>query len=196
MRSQVAVAGAVFAALLAISQPAFGESVSALMNQGIQSSLQGNNEQAAAIFKEIIGREPGNFYAYNNLGMVYGKIGKTDLALESYQEALRINPDFPMTLNNISQIYKDRGNYELAASSLEKAVRIFPEMEIAQGNLGEIYFLQRRYDEAIVCLEKAVELRPDNPQFHLALAKTYQAKNMETEARKEFDLYDRFKKNP
>ncbi|MBI5428791.1 MAG: tetratricopeptide repeat protein [Nitrospinae bacterium] len=181
---------------LLTASPARAESSAGLMNQGIQSSLKGDDEKAVAIFKEILSAEPANFYAHNNLGMVYAKLGKTDLALESYKAALKINPKFSMTLNNISRIYKQRGEYGEAETYLKKAIQEFPSMEIAHANLGEIYLIQKRYDEAIEALGKALELKPDQPQFRLMLAKAYEGKGLDAAAQKEMELYDQLKKKP
>ena len=46
---------------------------SRLMRHAANLSQNGKNEEALKIFLEITRKEPNNFYAYNNLGMVYSR---------------------------------------------------------------------------------------------------------------------------
>ena len=74
---------------------------SQLMRYAAGLSQNGKNKEALKIFLEITHREPNNFYAYNNLGMVHSEMQENDKALKAYEKSLSINPAFPMTLNNI-----------------------------------------------------------------------------------------------
>ena len=74
---------------------------SRLMRYAAELSQRGKNEEALKIFLEITRKEPKNFYAHNNLGMVYSEMQENNKALNAYEKSLSINPAFPMALNNI-----------------------------------------------------------------------------------------------
>ena len=98
---------------------------SGLMRHAANLSQNGKNEEALKIFLEITRKEPNNFYAYNNLGMVYSQMQEKDKALNSYEKSLSINPTFPMTLNNIGSLYMTMGHYDKAEMFLKKASSLF-----------------------------------------------------------------------
>ena len=72
-----------------------------LMHHAAKLSKAGKNEEALKIFLEITRRDPKNFYAHNNLAMVYSQTKKYNKALKSYEKSLSLNPTFSMSLNNI-----------------------------------------------------------------------------------------------
>ncbi len=181
------------AAFLYMASPVFAEDANALMRKAIKLSMQGNNDEALKIFKEVIEKNPKNTFAHNNLGQIYALMGEWDKALASYKTALEINPNFAMTLNNIGQIYKRRNELDLAETSFKKAIQNFKNFGLAYGNLGEVYLIQKKYDDAISNLGKAVEIIPANAMFHHLISQAYQAKNMTEKADKHLALYKKFK---
>ena len=76
--------------------------------------LEGENEKALKILLEIARRESGNFYAHNNVGIVYVELKEYDKVLEAYEKSLALNPTFPMVLNNIGHLEMTLGHYEKA----------------------------------------------------------------------------------
>ncbi len=182
--------------LLFITASVSAENINEKMHRAIQLSLKGKNGESLKVFQEIASANPNNFYAYNNMGMVYFKTGQNDKALEAYKKALEINPDFSMTLNNIAQIYKERGQYDLAESHLKKSIEAFKDMDVAYANLGEVYLLQKRFDDAIPYLEEANKRIPTSAQYHEFLAEAYEGKGMKDKAKKERDLANKFKVTP
>ena len=75
------------------------------MRHAAELSQNGKNEEALKVFLDIIRKEPNNFYAHNNLGMVYSEMQEKNKALNAYEKSLSINPTFPMTLNNIGYLH-------------------------------------------------------------------------------------------
>lgn len=167
----------------------------ALTQKAILLSVKGKLNEALKIFKAIVEKEPNNYFALNNLGKAYIDVNQFDQAITTFKKALVINPSFWMAENNLADAYKRNGNYEQAEKLLKKVLNNFSNLELANANLGEIYLSQKRYDEAIIYLKKAVAVIPTAAQYHLLLGKALQAKNMNKEAEREFDLYNRFRKN-
>lgn len=199
MLKRFAVVFIIFASVLHASHPgtptAWAENTQALMHQAIRLSLKGDLKEAQKILQEILKKEPNNMFAHSNLGKIYFDQKEFDLALASYRKALDINPNFSMAQNNIAMVYMETGNYEKAEAIFKKALEHTPDFELANGNLGEIYLLQKHYDKAVTYLQKAADTVPWVARYHFLLAKAFEGKNMDAEARKELELYKQLKKN-
>jgi len=162
---------------------------SRLMHHAANLSQTGKNEEALKIFMEITRKEPNNFYAYNNLGMVYSEMQEKDKALNAYEKSLSINSTFPMTLNNIGYLHMTMGHYDKAEMFLEKASSLFGSFHLVSTNLGELYLKQKRYSEAMTYLKKSLKDMPTFPPTHRLLGELHQAEGRMDEAEKEFNLF-------
>lgn len=65
------------------------------------------NDYARAIehYHKTIEISPENPLAYNNLGVIYLKMGRDGLALENFQEAIALDPGAPAAYNNTGYLY-------------------------------------------------------------------------------------------
>ena len=162
---------------------------SRLMRHAANLSQYGKNEEALKIFLEITRKEPNNFYAYNNLGMVYTQMQEKDKALNAYEKSLSINPAFPMTLNNIGYLHMTMGHYDKAEMFLKKASSLFGSFHLVSTNLGDLYLKQKRYSEAMTYLKKSLKDMPNFSPTHRLLGELHQAEGRMDEAEKEFSLF-------
>ena len=162
---------------------------SQLMRYAAGLSQSGKNKEALKIFIEITRKEPNNFYAYNNLGMVHSEMQEKDKALNAYEKSLSINPTFPMTLNNIGSLHMTMGHYDKAEMFLKKASSLFGSFHLVSTNLGELYFKQKRYSKAMTYLKKSLKDMPSFPPTHRLLGELHQAEGRMDEAVKEFNLF-------
>ena len=166
---------------------------SRLMRHAANLSQNGKNEEALKIFLKITRKEPNNFYAHNNLGMVYSQMQKNDKALNAYEKSLSINPTFPMTLNNIGSLHMTMGHYDKAEMFLKKASSLFGSFHLVSTNLGELYFKQKLYRKAMTYLKKSLKDMPTFPPTHRLLGELHQAEGRMDEAEKEFILFKELK---
>lgn len=185
MQRGVAAVIAVFLSII-LAGEAQSESNRNQMSKAFNLSIQGDNEGALKIFKEIEAREPDNLYVHNNLGLVYTNLEQYDLSIRHYEKALRINPHFPMAKNNLAFVYIRLKNYDKAEKLLLEVIHDFPKFELAYANLGDIYILQKRYADAIPQLEKAVEIMPV-ARYRRKLAEAYLGNHQKENAQKELD---------
>jgi len=169
------------------------EETSRLMRHAANLSQNGKNEEALKIFLEITRKEPNNFYAYNNLGMVYSEMKEKDKALNAYEKSLSINPTFPMTLNNIGYLHMTMNRYDKAEMFLKKASSLFGSFHLVSTNLGELYLKQKRYNEAMTYLKKSLKDMPNFSPTHRLLGELHQAEGRMDEAEKEFSLFKELK---
>ena len=84
--------------------------------------------QAAANYEKAIQAEPTNASFYNNLGNVYGHLGKTDQAIQQYEKAAQVDP--PNAANyyfNEGALMENSGKFEQAAAAFKKATQANPK---------------------------------------------------------------------
>ncbi len=159
-----------------------------LMHYAAKLSKDGKNEEALKVFLEITRKEPNNFYAYNNLGLVYSEMKDPQKALIAYEKSLSIYPTFPMALNNIGHLHMTMGHYDKAELFLKKALSLFSSFHLVSTNLGELYLKQKRYSEAMKYLNKSIKDMPSLARTHKLLGEVHQAEGRKEEAKKEFNL--------
>ena len=88
-------------------------------------------------------------YSLYNIGLIYGNIGKQNLALEFYHQAIDLNPNLPQALNNIAVIYHSEA---LRAYSYVNSDSDERYLEISE----------QLFDKAAYYWMEALMLAPDN----------------------------------
>ena len=95
---------------------------------------------------------------YNQLAILYGKIGQYDKAISSVDSAIKIDP-------NSSEAYNNKGNYlmqlnrnEDAVIDFQKANELNPANAVSFKNLGSAYANLKQYSKALECYKKSSEL--------------------------------------
>lgn len=121
----------------------------------IRAETTGNLKEALLIYEIILFREPDNWQAYNNRGLILTEMGHIEDALFSYMKALELNPESHATLYNIGIYYRDKGRYDEAIDYYQKALKIKPDKTSALGHLVGIYFSKKEHHIALKYAEKA-----------------------------------------
>lgn len=80
---------------------------------------QGQREEAADLYRELIDTLPGQPEAYNNLAVLYAAEGRTDEALELLEQAMNTSATYATVRANLGQIYLD-----MSLNSYAKALRV------------------------------------------------------------------------
>jgi tetratricopeptide (TPR) repeat protein len=79
---------------------------------GLELMVKGDLAGAEGKIKSVIEADPKNFYAHNDLGVVYGKMKKYDEAKAEFEKALAINPSYRQTIENKELLKKKTGEKE------------------------------------------------------------------------------------
>jgi tetratricopeptide (TPR) repeat protein len=128
--------GASEAARLALRLDPFD--TDALEAQALTLQQQEKYEEAAAVLREAIERDPNNYFPYLLLGSVQFTMGDSEAAVESYRDVLELNPKATSASVYMAQILISQGRLQEAKEEylkLEREGRIFDE---ALYNLGRI----------------------------------------------------------
>ena len=102
--------------------------------------------------------------AWNNLGLLATREGRTADAIPYFQEALKLNPDHLIALENLGNAYRQQKSWGDARRVLERAVVVGPEDPEANYSLGMVFAQLNDTDRAYEYLQRALKARPGYPE--------------------------------
>jgi tetratricopeptide (TPR) repeat protein len=102
--------------------------------------------------------------AWNNLGLLATREGRTDEAVACFEEALKRSPDYWIALENLGNAYRQLKRWEEARAALERAVAARPRDPEANYSLAMVFAQTDDTAQAYDYLQKALRLRPDYPE--------------------------------
>jgi len=130
----------------------------------------------------------GLMYIYNQIGLIYDRMGYLDDALLYYSRSLSLARDLgnkdmqASVLNNIASIYRYKGELDKALGYLEESLRLQTDEKAkatTYNNIAVIYDKKGNYQKAVEYLQKAIEIGERYGDYHgasqrkLNLGETY-----------------------
>ncbi|EKD95342.1 MAG: hypothetical protein ACD_24C00513G0001, partial [uncultured bacterium] len=112
---------------------------------------------------------PFSFRVYNNLGDVYAKEGRFDLAIANFQKSIQLDPTFADAVHNLGYVYLQMKDYDNAWKYLEQSYKMNPRMFGATYKMGVIAYYKGDYDTARAMWNKTLELNPGDANAIYAL---------------------------
>lgn len=114
-------------------------------------------DQAEAVYRDLIKKDPENAEAMNDLGYMFAERDrKLDDAVDLIKHALAIETDNPSYLDSLGWAYFKQGKAELARDPLERAAAAEPRVSVIQNHLAEAYFRLKRYADAATTWDRAL----------------------------------------
>jgi tetratricopeptide (TPR) repeat protein len=102
--------------------------------------------------------------AWNNLGLLATREGRTADAIPYFEQALRLSPDHLIALENLGNAYRQQKRWDEARKVLERAVAVGPQDPEANYSLGMVFAQLDDSDRAYEYLQRALKLRPAYPE--------------------------------
>ncbi|HEY1720807.1 MAG TPA: tetratricopeptide repeat protein [Magnetospirillaceae bacterium] len=130
-------------------------------NLGSICSNAGRYEEAMALYRSALEREPNNFGASFNLGNVLDRMGDTAGALDAYREAAVAKPDSPEASFRAGMMAHKLGLREAALAHFLRTSEIAPQRPDPWYNAALLLEALRRSDEAEAHYRKAMAVDPD-----------------------------------
>jgi tetratricopeptide (TPR) repeat protein len=139
----------------------------------------GNYEKALSVYMtcesislKYLGELDSNMWnLYNNIGLIYYKIGNTENALKYFNKCLEIKSvDFikiATLWNNMGLVYSENKDYESALIYYEKTLSIdlkiygdsHPKIATVYNNIGSLYNEKKDFEKSSVFFEKSLSIR-------------------------------------
>jgi tetratricopeptide (TPR) repeat protein len=112
------------------------------------------------LWDDVIGKEPGVSFAYNNRGLVYDDMGLYDRAMKDYDRSIALKPDFFRPYNNRGVLLIKEGMLDEAIRDFDKSIALNPSFDEAYMNRGIAYDRKGLFDKSTEDFSKALSLNP------------------------------------
>ncbi len=120
-----------------------------------------HHEEANALYKDVLDKDPENELARMNLGFHLHSMGQTREALECFDQVLEKDRSNVEALVVKGVAHDSIGEYEEALAAFEVALTLKDEDEWIWYNHGLALYHLGRMDEAKLSFKKAVSIRAD-----------------------------------
>ena len=121
-------------------------------------------------YQDILTKDPNNFDALCNLGVVYVRSGKLGPAESVLEKAVTMAPDNEFVLTTLGIIHYRQSKFDDALVELTRAIEINPKSATAHNYLGITASQKGRQQEAEKELLQALANNPDDGDAHFNLA--------------------------
>ncbi|WP_413936385.1 tetratricopeptide repeat protein [Nitrospira sp. BLG_1] len=137
-----------------------------------EADEQGNYKEAVGLYRKVIKRDNGYFWAYNNLGALLLNEKNYPEAEALLKKAIDLNPGESLPCSNLALVYGGQKKYLQAIQTMIQAVRLSPQDSANANGLGWFYLLSGDFKRARRQFEQAISLDPRSwsPVFNLGIA--------------------------
>jgi tetratricopeptide (TPR) repeat protein len=137
---------------------------------GIKAFDAGSYAQARKSFEAATRRNPNDYEAAYDLGMVCEKLGDKAAAEAAYKSALVAKPDLEAAAAELCAVYLDEGRVDEALGVARAALATHPSSGPLHENLGVALAIHNERENAIHEFEEAVKAQPSEAMYHLTFA--------------------------
>ncbi|MBT5305277.1 MAG: tetratricopeptide repeat protein [Candidatus Scalindua sp.] len=129
------------------------------------------NDEAIAIYSEIIKDKPEFASSYYDLGRAYLMTDKQDEAISMYQNMIGVDSKSISGRLALAGVLIKQGDAEKAAKMLSDVIALEPENLIAHNLLGKVSLAEKNFEKAESEFTKMIELRSDTFEGHFNMAR-------------------------
>ena len=130
-------------------------------NVGTELQAQGRLDEAIALYRAALARDPNDALTHSNLGTALKANGQLDEAIAQYRTALDLAPNDADGHYNLGNALMAQGQLVDAADRFRDALRIEPGLAEAHLNLGIALGSLGQTEEAADHFRRAIELEPN-----------------------------------
>lgn len=140
-----------------------------LFEQGIERSDAGDDEGAAALFRQVINQRPDLHAAHFNLARALLGLRRDDEARVSLERVLALQPHHTKAILELALLHRRRGELAEALRLCERLVQLEPRNEQYLNHLGTALLEAGRHAEAERIARQVLALKPDVAPYHYNL---------------------------
>ncbi len=130
----------------------------------------GRTEEAARLYREVLGENPNNVDALRLLGAIAASQHRFDEAERRFRRVLELAPDFARVLIDLGRMLKEQSRYEEAIDCFRKAIALEPRNIQANYQLASTLAPAALTYEAVDAYRRVLELKPNHPGAVLGFA--------------------------
>jgi tetratricopeptide (TPR) repeat protein len=178
---------------LSLAEPDSAQMHQLLAHEDIR---QGNTNGAIAQYRRAISIDPhlpGIHFELAELLHTSTEEAVKKEAEEQYRAALVENPQNEKSILRLADIDGRKGNVQQSLDEYTKAVELRPADADAKLGLAKTLIDMNQQDRALSLLEDAIKLEPTNVAAHYRLATLYRKMGRVDDAKREVELYQKFK---
>jgi predicted O-linked N-acetylglucosamine transferase (SPINDLY family) len=127
---------------------------------------QGQLDQAANIYQQLLEIDPRNADSLHLLGVIAYQTGNHKSAVDMINHAIQINPHVAIYYFNFGNALQKLKQFDSAVTSYDKATALKPDFSEAYSNRGNAQQELKQFDSAVTSYDKAIELKPDFPEAY------------------------------
>lgn len=142
----------------------------ALQGLGIILAHQGKLEDAVALLRRALDREPASFAAHSNLGAALYALRQPAEAAEHFATAVALNPQHVESYSGLGTTLHELGRDDDARAAFEKAIALAPGNSETHFNLGKLHAELGNFGAAVAAYEKGLALAPQRTDIHRQMA--------------------------
>ena len=139
-------------------------------------------KHAIAIYPEYAG-------AYNNLGVIYARLGDREREREALQKAVSINDHFAPAYVNLGRMHIAMGDFASAEAALNRAASSDPADSMTLVLLTYSEFMDHHVDDAIATSRKAHAMQGSHASVHLVAARSFEQKRDRDNSIAELEMF-------
>lgn len=103
---------------------------------------------------------------HNDLGVLYEKQNKHDLAEKEYLKAIKKKNNWAMPYFNLGNLYFKKSLYKKSESNYKTALKFNKNYSDCMNNLAYLLYEIKRYKEAKIYIEKALQIKKTKQYYN------------------------------
>ena len=133
-----------------------------MLNQALLLHRQGQLKEAAALYRNVLARDPKNAEALHLLGVLELQQGNASVAVEFIGQAIGNAPPKAVFFFNLALALQALHRHEPAVAALDRSLALRPHDVQALLQRGNALRTLRRLDEALASYARALAIEPGN----------------------------------
>jgi len=161
-----------------------------------EETREGNSNGAIAQYRKAIAIDPhlpGVHFEVAELLRTSQVPAVKKEAEQEYRAAVRENPQDVRAICALAEIAETKGDTQQAFEDYSRSVALQPGDANGKLGLAKVLIEMNQQDKALPLLEASAQLEPTNATVHYRLATIYKKMNRMDDARREVELYQKYK---
>jgi len=157
-----------------------------VLNEAVQLHSNGQLEQAAALYRQVLTADPNSADALHLLGMVALQQGQAKTAAELIQKAIALHDREAAYHFHLALALQSLNDMQGAVAGYRRALALKPDDPDIYNNMGNALAAQDRPEEAVAAFRRALALQPGSVVAHNNLGNVQRSMGLWDEAEASF----------